>query len=256
QYEGARILLEYPILDKSCKLSRNQNLFALAYFRFYGMQKEALYHSRRKDQTIENHLILKKYRDGSAMTSNTEMVSNFGSENSSKVVELLCRSFFYKNLGDYNSSILDLSRCYEYFLYASIEAEYGYKLLSGNFKYESNNFIQYILRNRDYFCHVEQPDPGVPTWINVGLSSNLGFVKALCHKIAPFISYTSKAKVRISHINNIRNQVAHSGLFISQEYYEKEMAYYPQLLNDMLDLLGVEHPNLFEELAEIVTMSI
>ena len=235
-----------PTDNKICK-GDFEKLLCYAYFRF-NHQHEIVSEMSFKVNFLEKNADIIEYRQKNTSILHLEWEDVMSPESLFLLGEHLETLFFRWQKRQYNECILSLSVLYEFYLYATIEHKFGYKLTnSEKFSSEQKKLID-VAKKRFTNVATAFPDEimhGVPFLLvvaeNIEISTSQKFLKIL----KKYISTGSKWKFssndsKTMGINTVRNKIAHNGKYVDQKFVNEYIPYLPMLVEGIFEIFKIE----------------
>ena len=235
-----------PTDNKICK-GEFEKLLCYAYFRF-NHQHEIVFEMSFKANFLEKNSDIMAYRQKNTPILSSDWKDIMSQESLFSLGEHLETLFFRWQKRQYNESILSLSILYEFYLNATIEHKFGYKLTnSENFSLAENRLLD---EAKQKFTNVANAYPdkiikGVPFFLTVAENINFppsqNFLKILKAHISTGFKWKFSSKdSKTMGINTVRNKIAHNGKYVDQKFVNEYIPYLPMLVESIFEIFEIE----------------
>lgn len=247
-----------PSDNKSSK-GELEKLLCYAYFRF-NHQHEIVSEMSLKINFLERNSDIMAYKQKNTPIVHSIWKDVMSSESLFKFGEYLEKVFFRWQKRQFNECILSLSILYEFYLHATIEHKFEYKLTNSEiFSSEENRLINVA---KQKFTNVAMAYPeniskGVPFFLivaqNITFSPSQIFLKLLKKHLSTGSNWKfSSNDSKTMEINTVRNKIAHNGKYVDQKFVNEYMPYLPTLMESIFEIFEIEE-SYFDNLNQKIT---
>lgn len=235
-----------PTDNKSCK-GEFEKLLCYAYFRF-NHQHEKVSEMSFKVNFLEKNNEIMAYIQKNTPIVHSEWKDIMSQESLFLLGEHLETLFFRWQKRQFNECILSLSVLYEFYLHATIEHKFGYKLTnSEKFSNEESRLID-VAKQKFTNVAMAYPDKiikGVPFFLvvaeNIEFSSSQKFLKILKKHLSTGSNWKfSSNDSKTLGINTVRNKIAHNGKYVDQKFVNEYMPYLLTFMENTFEIFEIE----------------
>ena len=267
QYKAALTVLGgnvYKITD-----NKTFNLLSFAHFRSHRVleQTKKIYEGGNNIENRRN-IIIMSARYPKKRGFNENLFDLLGENNSLFLSETLLFSFHNYRINNFRESILDFAVFYEEFINQSLALiRRKVEKLIGKQSTHNDNVINRWIKNDISNCPdtqkyaidkcKESPYNYETVPLSIHLIAEQGFfpqLHSIANELLPFLDFTYSPykQEKQNSVREMRNKIAHEGIYIEQTTLNTELPYYGTLLSKCLETCGLPQDDVYEQLNTLI----
>lgn len=263
QYTAASELLGFDAIETFHKgKDWKKKIFAITYFRYISNMDFARKITNSFGRINDEQLNAFKKEELDFDTGEIDKV--LSKKEIFKLTDYLHKAQFLIEIGQYSSSILTFSQFYEYLFNTNLQSIYGKNKLKkarNDDKYfeEFENWVKNSFDNEISACkkrykYFRIEPTNLSTMCIIAKNSKSELIRKIAQLLSPHIEYTDDADKTRGFINSLRNKVAHSGLYLTQNDMKEtgKAFFYKKLLNGVIKIFEFKNGNPFIHLNNLI----
>lgn len=224
------------------------------FWKYTGNVKKAQ-NAIKSNSVLANNTLLEPYLNNQSTSKNIELQVFFGND-LLQLTEKLIKVHYLIQKKKYSEAVLVFSQFYEYYfdlIIVNLSPEYNFgrpysKNNTEEQAIELNTFIAIHYPNlQNHKPRIDQINTKLLVVKALFTSQTIGEIAFI---LSPHINFTDDF-IDNQSINAVRNKIAHEGLFIDDNTWNKSYIYINNCINDIIAVFKIPDLNIYEELSKI-----